>query len=62
MARIARTASLTALLGMIAAPLPAQSVVPAKAGLISYIEGKVFVNDRVVEVSTPAGRSSRRMR
>lgn len=48
MARIAR---LTVLLAMISLPLPGQSVIPAKAGLISYIEGKVFVDDRVVEAS-----------
>jgi len=40
-----------AVLAMVAVPLYAQPVVSAKSGLVSYVEGKVFVGDQEVQPS-----------
>jgi hypothetical protein len=50
-----RTASVTArfvvLLGLAFSRLPAQSITPAKAGLISYSTGNVYLDDKPIERS-----------
>jgi hypothetical protein len=45
-------ASVAALLASVALPLPAQSMIPVKAGLVSYAEGKAYIDDRPIEVSS----------
>jgi hypothetical protein len=44
-------ALVTVMFGMAAARLTAQSVVPAKAGLISYTEGQAYIDGEAVEIS-----------
>ena len=42
---------LAAALAVCASPLAAQAVVGAKAGVVSYAVGKVYVEDRPIEIS-----------
>ena len=42
---------LTVILALSAIPALAQPVISAKSGLISYVEGKVYLNDQIVEPS-----------
>jgi hypothetical protein len=44
-------ASAATLLASAALPLRAQSMIPVKAGLVSYAEGKAYIDDRPIEVS-----------
>jgi hypothetical protein len=48
---VIRIATLSLLLASLVPQLPAQPVTPAKAGLISYTSGKVYIDDRPVERS-----------